>query len=70
MRRLFYFYIIPKFCSNNETNKYKYFIFIINKIIKIIRRSYIHIYIDTYIRNVTMFTTTLYCRSEQKMQQS
>jgi hypothetical protein len=45
MRRLFYFYIIPKFCPNSETNKYKYFILIINKIIKIIRRSYIHTYI-------------------------
>lgn len=53
MRRLFYFYTIPKFCPNNETNKYKYFILIINKIIKIIRRSYIH----TYIRNVTSFVT-------------
>lgn len=36
MRRLFYFYTIPKFCPNNETNKYKYFIFIKNKIIKTI----------------------------------
>ena len=44
MRRLFYFYTIPKFCPNNETNKYKYFIFIINKIIKIIilHHTYTH----------------------------